>query len=163
VKTRYAIYGIMLIGLFVFAIWELRTRTAHQKDFLRTVQNLKPLKKILIKPGQSSQATEIAITTAADLIEVQNALQHADLKPVSGHSGEIFESTITFVAANDTVLKFRATVHKYEPEDLYLSPDLLQQTKPRVFVAAGIPDRIRVPKLGNWITRKTKSDSPKVE
>ena len=163
-KLRYVIYGLLLIGLFLFAIWEQMTPTAGQKGFLRIVRNLTPLKKIIIQPYPFSPAKwEIVVTNVADLAQVHKALQQADLKPVSGHSGEIFESVITFVASDERIIKTRATVHKYEPDDLYLSPVLFQETKPRVFVVAGIPDRIRVPKLGTWAMNKTNSGNPKIQ
>jgi len=158
-KLRYAIYGILLTSVFVFAIWKQMTPSDGQKDFLRTMQEIKSLKKIIIQPYPSSREKwEIVVTNVPDLVEVQSAIHQADLKPVSGHSGEILESYMTFLASDGQVIKTRATVHKYEPQDLYLSPDLFQQSTSGVLVAAGAPDRVRVPTLGNWIIRKVKSD-----
>ena len=79
-KLRYVIYGLLLIGLFLFAIWEQMTPTAGQKGFLRIVRNLTPLKKIIIQPYPFSPAKwEIVVTNVADLAQVHKALQHLTL------------------------------------------------------------------------------------
>ncbi|MCF7669659.1 MAG: hypothetical protein K9N48_07780 [Verrucomicrobia bacterium] len=156
-KMRYIVYAIVLAGLFVLAIWQSRTPTVAQKTFLHTMQNLPTLRKMVIRQDSGSDKREIIITNVEVLSRVHNSLQQSDLRPVSGHSGAIYESEIRIFSENNQVIKVRGTVHKYEPEDVYLSPDLLHEMKPGEFVSIGIPDRIRVPRLGKWIMSITAS------
>jgi hypothetical protein len=153
-KKRYVIYGFLLLGLFAFVIRSQMLPTSNQREFLRRVHQLRTLNKIIIKFDESPKGEETAITNTADLLEAQDALHKADLRPVSGHSGAIFESTIVFIAESNVVLKARATIHKNEPGDLFLSPDLPHATKTGALVLAGIPTRIRVPMLGGWVARE---------
>jgi hypothetical protein len=162
VKKRYAIYGIILVGLYALAVWDEVTPSAEQQNLLETTRELSSLMEVVVQPEVGSgQTIRLVITNSSDLVEIHNDLQHSDLKPVSGHSGEIFDRPVTFTTTSGAILKVRSTVHKYEPEDLFLSRNLFLETKPGVFVAAGKSNRIRVPKLGSWIMRKIETASPK--
>jgi hypothetical protein len=95
-----------------------------------------PLTRLDVIPHPTSHAV-FAYSTAADdqLSLFREAAERADAKPVSGHSGAIFEAEL-ILENPDGKIRFLATVHEREPLDLFLEPaSLLEKHAGRKLLA----------------------------
>lgn len=107
---------------------------------------------IEITPYQLSRENWVyVISDKESLAPFIVSAEKADAKPISGHSGPIYECTI-IINVDDYQTKYLATVHKYERDDLYISNSFYKKVD-EVSYTRGIENLIRLPGLGPWIMK----------
>ena len=93
------------------------------------------------------------ITNSSDIETVRKGLAQVDNVTVSGHSGPIYECTLSMRLLNGETVAYLGTVHKYETNDLFLSDTFWRSNNGGDLVREN-PRRVRVPGLGQWMINK---------
>ncbi len=91
------------------------------------------------------------ISDLCELAIFTEGARNADLHRVSGGSGAIFEVEIILESA-ETELRYIASVHIYELEDLFISNVFMERSATGGW-GRGPSKEVRIPGLGQWIMR----------
>jgi hypothetical protein len=109
---------------------------------------------IVIAPYQlSHEKWKVEVSEKEELAAFRKAVTLADTRPVSGHSGPIGEWTLTLRDVAGVQHSYLASVHEYEPTDLFVTDEFYIQTKPGVY-SRGKPRRARLPGMGSWMMKR---------
>jgi hypothetical protein len=128
----------------------------QSNDLLRQVQAApaKQIVEVVIAPDQlATNKFATIITNADDLSFLIKALAGSDNVAISGHSGPVYECMLVLKFKDRSEAKFLGSVHKYEPNDFFLSDAFWKETSDGSY-ARGAARYVRVPGLGSWIMSK---------
>jgi hypothetical protein len=153
VRRKVAWGAACLLSLLALMLVFYLTELHHKKAMIGELQGAleKELQAIIITPDQVSRKWfTYRIENASDLRQFVAAASRADTRAVSGHSGPVYECTLELVFEG-TRLRYLATVHGYEPEDLFISNVFWKGHAGRYSRGRAMP--IRLPGLGRWIFR----------
>lgn len=108
---------------------------------------------IVITPDQRNREEwQVLVREEAELEAFRKMALNANPQPVSGHSGPIGEWTIMIQFASGQQLRYAASVHENEPEDLFLADRFYFQNRPITYNEAK-GRRACLPGLGPWLMR----------
>ena len=145
--------GACLLFLPAFVLISQLIDLPHKKEMIGELRGAlqNELQAIIITPDQVSRKEfSYRIKNADDLQQFVRAASRVDTRALSGHSGPVYECTLELVF-EDTHLRYLATVHGYEPEDLFIS-NVFWKRHVNVYSRGGAK-AVRIPGLGKWIFR----------
>jgi hypothetical protein len=156
--TVLVVIAVLAVILFFngFSSYRADLDPAHKA---RVVEHLREflgqgLTTLVITPDKLDELAgadfRYVITDRTETAIVSEAALNVDFGAPSGHSGPVWEAVI--VLENDiTELRYRASVHIYEPDDLFLSTSFLQLQEDGRYHADDLPKPVRVPGIGRLL------------
>ncbi|MEW6079059.1 MAG: hypothetical protein AB1724_14700 [Thermodesulfobacteriota bacterium] len=153
---RYILFAIFAISI-VLTIYSLNYRDAENPEnkaciLLLELRQLAEshIDYVIISPYQfSGENFKLLIDSVGCIDEFKKALRKADLTPISGHSGSIFECTIT-IKTGDKEFQYLASVHEKEINELYVT-DKFYEYRGNGLYGKGSDQPARLPGIGKWI------------
>jgi len=161
VRTKAALLVVIAIpvGILFFkgiAVYRAALVAPHKE---RVATRLKEflghgLTTLVITPDKLDELAgadfRYVITDPAKIAIVRKAALNVDFGTISGHSGPIWEAII--VLKNDIAeLRYRASVHIYEPDDLFLSTSFIRLREDGQYRADDLLKPVRAPGIGKLI------------
>ena len=155
-KRSYILFALLVLIFCIVIIIPSKIERTQNTDFVHQLQSVmtESLVGIVITPYQLSPDNwEVAISEGEELKKFVESITRADIKTTSGHSGPIGEWTLTFQFKSGKRQRYLASVHKYEPDDLFLTDTFYIQKKSGTYSRDKLRTA-RLPDLGSWIIDK---------
>jgi len=152
-KRPYILFAVLMATFIAAIVTTSRDERVQNTVMVHDLQSImtEPFVEISLTPYQLKPGNwKVVLSEEMELKRLMDAISLADIQTISGHSGPIGEWTLSLKFKSGKIYRYLASVHEYEPSDLFLTDTFYIQTRSGTY-SRGKPRTARLPGLGSWI------------